>query len=186
MFRFYRYSFPLVLLLISSLSASSTAQTGFGRGMSIQLAAFTDPDNSIRVSIQLSQSLDGKIILSATFEAPKDYHLYSKDLVQLGFTNQGRPTRIDLPPGSKMKAAGSLSASAESEIYGHDPEGPPVYPEGPVTLSIPVKLPASQNGWVDDTVSLTYMACSLTTCGSPTVGKHVNVRIPELAAIGNP
>ena len=186
MFRLYRYLFPLVLLLLGNLSAASTPQPGFAPGASIQLASFTDPNNGVHVSIQVDHALNGNIILSATFEAPKDYHLYSKDIVQLGFINRGRPTRLDLPPGSKMKAAGSLSASVPYEIYGHDPEGPPVYPGGPVTLSLPVKLPSSQKGWVDDTVSLTYMACSKTTCGSPTVGKLVKVKIPELAAVGNP
>ncbi len=183
---FYRKSIPLVFLLLCSLTASLYRQPELNRGSSLQLAAFTDPANSIHVSIQLSHLLDGSFLLSATFVAPKGYHLYSKDIVQMGFINQGHPTRLDLLTSSKMHAAGALSASAPYERYGHDPYGPPVYPEGPVTLFLPVTLPAGANGWVDDRVSLTYMACSITTCGSPTIGKLVAISIPELAAVGGP
>ncbi len=186
MMRLYRFSLPLLIVLLSIQSASIFREPDFSRGKSIPLAAFTDPGNGIHVSLQLVYSSNGNILLAGTFLAPRGYHLYSKDIVRLGFVNQGRPTLLDLPSSSKMRATGVLAASAPTEIYGHDPEGPPVYPEGPVTLSLPVSLPSGQGGWTEDVVSLTYMACSITTCSSPTVGKQISVRVPELAALGSP
>jgi hypothetical protein len=52
-----------------------------------------------------------------------------------------------------------------------------VYPEGPVTLRLPILLPEGE-GWFDEQVSVTFMACSDGTCCPPVVGKLVTVRVP--------
>ena len=54
-------------------------------------------------------------LLAATF-TPNDplFHVYSKDIPRGGVNGLGRPTLLELAPGSKMQAAGPLSASAEA------------------------------------------------------------------------
>lgn len=173
---FYRYiSIPLALALI--LVSSCTGQPALRRGESIPLASFSDPLNHIEVSIQLTRALDGHTLLTATFTPPSGYHLYSKDLPRNGVRGQGRPTLLELSSASRMQTLGALSESVSASIPGYVPDGAPVYPPGPVTLTLPVQLP-DQAGWADDQISLTYMACTETICSAPTVGKQVKVRIP--------
>jgi hypothetical protein len=62
-------------------------------------------------------------------------------------------------------------------MVNYEPDGPLVYPEGPVTLTLPVSLPR-ENGWVNDEVSLTYTACSMISCKDPTIGKVIPVTVP--------
>ncbi len=155
-------------------------------GESLPLAAFTDASNQVSVVVRLERQLTGGTFLSATFTAPPGYHLYSKDIPRDGVYGHGRPTLIELPAGAKMRIAGPLAESVTTEIFGHEPDGPPVYPEGPVTLTVPVNLPSSREAWVADQISLTYMTCSMTTCDSPTIGKLVPVKVPSLAQVVGP
>jgi hypothetical protein len=57
-----------------------------------------------------------------------------------------------------------------------------VYPRGPVTLSLPVELPPGAE-WVEDELSVTYMACSSGQCKPPVVGKVIPIRIPGAQAV---
>ena len=47
-----------------------------------------------------------------------------------------------------------------------------VYPLGPVTLSLPIDLPPGAD-WMEDELSITYMACSANQCKPPVEGKIV-------------
>ena len=173
---FYRYAFLLLMLFVFPLAACAPQQT-IRPGENIGLAAFTDTVNQVGVTIRLGLGLHGEAMLIASFTPPAGYHLYSKDIPLGGVRGQGRPTLIELPPGSQMQAAGALTESAAAGLPGYNPDGPAVYPDGPVTLTLPVRLP-NRSGWVEDQVSLTYMPCTALNCKTPVVGRLVAVRIP--------
>ncbi len=167
------------LLIVFSAGCSPSPRVPPGRVL--PLISYTDPGDGVKVVLRLRHSPDGSFQLSATFTAPKGYHLYSKDLPIQGVYGHGRPTRVDLTPRSKMRPAGGLETSSIPEIYGHEMEGPPVYPEGPLTLILPVELPSSSAAWVEDEVALTYQTCSLMICTPPVEGKQVSIRVPSQA-----
>lgn len=76
-----------------------------------------------------------------------------------------------------MHSDGILTASPEDEVTNMGMDGLLVYPAGPVTLRLQVSLPEG-SGWYDDQVSVTYEACSQTTCLTPVIGKLVAVQVP--------
>lgn len=169
----------VIAILIPSLflGLSHSPQKSLKRGQSLLLAAYTDPINQIAVSVHLMRSLKDSFFLTAEFNPPTGFHLYSKDLPRSGMNGQGRPTLLELPPSSRIKSAGVLAESVSSAMVSYQPDGPAVYPDGPVTLTLPVKLP-EVSGWVNDQISLTYMACSESECKVPTVGKLITISIP--------
>jgi len=140
-----------------------------------QLAAFSQ--NYVAVNIFLQQDANEKNFLSATFTPESGYHLYSIDIPREGVYGEGRPTLLELIPGSQMHSIGELSASAETEVSDMGTDALLVYPAGPVTLRLQVSLPPGA-GWYDDKVSITYMACSESTCRPPVIGKKIPVRVP--------
>lgn len=177
----HRYS-ALSTLLICLLAVACAPTPTLPPGENIQLASFTDSINHVAVSVRLSRPSNGTFLLVATFTPPSGYHLYSKDLPRAGVRGQGRPTLIELAAGAKMQPAGALTESVAASVPGYVPDGAPVYPSGPVTLTLPVKLP-DQTGWVDDWISLTYMDCTQVQCLPPTVGKLVQVKIPGAGSV---
>jgi Disulphide bond corrector protein DsbC len=171
-------SISLILLLCVSCAPLSNLK----RGESILLASYIDSTNEVAVSIQLAHTQAGSFLLAATFTPPQGYHLYSKDIPKMGVNGQGRPTLLELLPHGEMQAAGTLIESAAAELPSYEPAGAPIYPAGPVTLSLPVQL-ALKSGWVEDQVSLTYMACTDTICKTPTIGRVVSVRVPGAESV---
>jgi len=166
-----------IFLLLVLLSVSSVSQPGLGRGGSLLLASYTDITNKVTVSIKLTHPKEGSFFLEATFIPPSGYHLYSKDLPLTGITGQGRPTLLELPSNSRMQSIGALSENVAADMVGDEPDGPLVYPDGPVTLTLPIKLPLTR-GWVNDQISLTYMPCSALSCKVPTIAKLIPVLVP--------
>jgi hypothetical protein len=122
--------------------------------------------------------------LSATFTPSQDHHLYSKDIPINGLEGLGRPTLLELTEESQMTALGGLIESVQAQEPDFEPKELLVYPAGPVTLKLPVKLPPG-NDWIDDQVKITYMACSAYQCKPPVEGKIVSVRIPGVDAFDN-
>jgi len=78
-----------------------------------------------------------------------------------------------------MRPAGPLIESLAAEIPPFQPKELLVYPEGSVTLSLPVSLPQTTEPF-EDTISVTYMACRQTGCKPPVVGKILVVKINPL------
>jgi hypothetical protein len=161
-----------VLALILSACVSSPA----GFVSPHRLVAFNQ--NSVSVAIALLRDADGKTFLAATFTPASGDHLYGKDIPRQGLEGVGRPTRLELTPQSGLRASAGLTASLADESPSTGPAALRVYPPGPVTLWLPVSLPAGR-GWYDDQVSVTYMACSETTCKAPVIGKIVRVHLPR-------
>lgn len=168
----------IVLLLLTACGSKPSLKPG----SPIKLSTFTD--NSVTVSVTLEVDTAGKTFLAATF-TPSDptFHLYSIEIPREGVDGLGRPTLVEPAPDAKMQAAGPLTASAEATDA--DIDGLPTYPAGPVTLRLPVTLPAG-SGWFDDNLSVTYMACGSGVCMPPVIGKIIPVRIPGADDISNP
>lgn len=142
-----------------------------------QLAAFSE--HHVAVRITSTRDSAGQTWIAATF-TPTDsgLHLYSKDLPKDGQGGIGRPTLVEIASAG-WRAAGPLVASAEPESLRVAILGVtfPVYPDGPVTLRLPVTRSAGA-GAGPDTLSLTYMACSARVCWPPVEDRRVAVRLP--------
>jgi hypothetical protein len=163
----YPVLWACTLFMLFSVSCASTD--------SIPLASFTE--NSVAVSIWLEPGDNGSYQLSARFTPPAGFHLYSKDIPRTGVDGLGRPTLLELPGNAKMQAAGQLTESVAAEIPPFEPKDLLVYPAGPVTLTLPVRLPENQTGAIQDMLSVTYMACSKTGCKPPVVGKIISINV---------
>ncbi len=172
----------LALLTLTVFPAACAPRAGLAPGESMPLASFSK--NSVDVSIRLTRDSEGDFLLEATFTPPEGSHLYSKDLPPLGVDGLGRPTLLELPADSKMRALGSLTESVPSVLEEFESLQLPVYPTGAVTLTLPIALPEGA-GWVDDAVSVTFMACNEDGCKPPVVGKIVAVRVPGANSVSS-
>ena len=171
-----------IFLLMVMFSVSSVPELGLGSSGSLLLASYIDITNKVTVSIKLTHLKEGSFFLEATFIPPSGYHLYSKDLPVTGINGQGRPTLLELPSNSRMQSIGALSESVGADMVDDEPDGPLVYPDGPVTLTLPIKLPLTR-GWVNDQISLTYMPCSALSCKVPTIAKLIPVIVPGVLSV---
>jgi len=170
-------------LLILFLLVSCTQPPSSVDQASLSLGSFTE--NDVDVSIQLEKGLQDVSILSATFTPPDGYHLYSKDIPIGGLDGLGRPTLLELSTESQIKAVSELMESVQPQIPDFEPKELLVYPAGRITLSIKIELPAGDQ-WLDDSVSVTYMACSSNLCKPPVVGRIISVRIPSANTFDTP
>ncbi len=165
------------------VSATATTQPDLARGASLTLA--THSENSVEVVIKLQRAADGQVSLTATFTPLEaGYHLYSKDMPRNGVNGLGRPTLLELGDNSKMQAIGALIESVGANVSTADPSGVLIYPDGPVTLTLPVRLPSGYN-WAADEISLTYMACSAVRCKAPVMGQVIPIKVPGAEALSN-
>ena len=170
--------FALLLGIALFLSACASSVPGFVSPQ--RLAMFSQ--NSVSVEIALQQDASRKTFLIATFTPIRGDHLYSKDIPRGGIYGEGRPTLVELTPQSGMRAIGALTASVYDEVSSMGMDALLVYPAGPVTLRLQVSLPVGR-GFYNDQVSVTYEACSQTTCKTPVIGKIVRVHLPRTGQI---
>ena len=167
--------FGLSLGLVLFLSGCAASSPGFVSPQ--RLAAFNQ--NSVSVEITLQQDAHQNFFLTAIFTPESGDHLYSKDIPRNGLYGEGRPTLLELTPQSGMRSIGELTTTAVSEVTSMGSDALLVYPAGPVTLRQQVSLPPG-TGWYYDQVSVTYMACTDTTCKTPVVGRIVRVYLPRM------
>lgn len=170
----------VLLLVVAALVACASPATA-PSGNSLALAAFTE--NGVSVAIALEKDSSSQYWLSGTFTpGQKGFHLYSKDLPRNGINGQGRPTLVEIPPGSDIRVRGDVAESAYAEVSSMGPGTLLVYPAGAVTLRLPITLPAGES-WMDEQVQITYEACSDMSCLTPVVGKLVSIRLPGSALV---
>ncbi|MGB8983507.1 MAG: hypothetical protein WCC12_16690 [Anaerolineales bacterium] len=165
------FSVLSIIFLLAAVNAACTPASG----EPIVLASFTE--NYVSVSISLERDPAGGAFLSATFTPPDGHHLYSKDIPASGLDGLGRPTLLELAAESRITALGQLTESVQAQEPDFEPRELLVYPEGPVTLRLPVELPPGED-WIAEEIKITYMACSAYQCKPPVEGKIVQVRIP--------
>ncbi|MFI8260997.1 hypothetical protein [Streptomyces sp. NPDC085665] len=143
-----------VLLSSAALAACGGQQAG-GAHRPAPTTSFTDQGVTVTLSVSDWHASTGT--LSAVFTPErKGFHLYSTDLPAEGVEGVGRPTALAVT--GAVKAAGRLAASAEvRSISVPGVEAPvPVYPDGPVTTTLPVRADADG----DATVLIGYASCS--------------------------
>jgi hypothetical protein len=143
------------------------------------LATWTE--NRVSGEIRLTWGESGQAQLEAIFTPEEGCHLYSKDLPMQGADGLGRPTLFEILPDSLLIPVGELTTSVAS-IPDEDIPGLFIYPVGSVTLTLPITLPEGE-GWFDDLVIITYMACRDGKCYPPVEGKIIPISIPGLAEI---
>jgi hypothetical protein len=112
--------------------------------------------------------------LTATYSPDQaGFHLYSAALPPGGVDGLGRPTV--LAPGQGLTATGPAVADREP-ITLHEVDlgvDLPVYPDGPVTLTLPVVVSGAPFEAV-----IGYAACSPTQCLFPVTDKTVTLHTP--------
>jgi hypothetical protein len=145
-------------------------------GETIQLAASSE--NDVEVVIKLENGNGHEFLLSATFTPlTPGLHLYGKDIPKQGVAGLGRPTLLEIAGDSSIKTLGGLIESTLSYAPEYGPKELLEYPAGPITLTLPVRLPDG-NKWVDDQVLVTYMACDQEGCRAPVEEKVIPIEIP--------
>ena len=136
-------------------------------------------DGGVKVTFSLSKATEGKRWLKAKFSpTEKGYHLYSKDLPVDGLDGIGRPTLLALQKHGAITKVGSLTADKDVHILNSplNADGFPVYPDGPVTLTLPFEISEGSNLF-EVTASVTYMACTNSSCNPPVEGKKVTLQV---------
>src|SRR6266536_601615 len=108
------------------------------------LASFTE--NGVTVAIALENDPSGHAWLVGTFTPVQEhFHLYSKDLPKDGIRGQGRPTLLEITASNRVKPIGSLVANQPtvSHFIRAIEQSAQIYPDGPVTLRLPIELSKS-------------------------------------------
>ena len=139
-------------------------------------------EHDVAVEIALERNPSGKTWLVGTYTpARTKFHLYGKDLPKEGIHGVARPTLLELVRSAAIRPAGPLVADQPTIDLHVQALGLtfPVYPEGAVTLRLPVTVALTDNAAAE--VSVTYMACSDRTCLAPVVDKRISLRIPATA-----
>ncbi|WP_037599957.1 hypothetical protein [Streptacidiphilus rugosus] len=151
----------------SASQPASTAPTTTGRASDHFSAGGVD------VTLTVS-SWDGKQgVLTVAFKPQRaTYHLYSVTLPADGVDGVGRPTSATVT--GAVKSTGKLTTSAplhQLTIPGVA-KPLPVYPDGPLTTTIPIRATGGQG---TATIAVSYAACSETYgCNLPVDGHKVN------------
>jgi len=143
---------------------------------STPLASFTE--RFVKVDLGLECGASGKASLAAHFTPTRPgFHLYAKELPRDGISGIGRPTLLELLPSEAVRSAGPLAADRQTTLLTSEVLGLafPIYPAGPVTLRQPVRL--SSRGATTAELSVTYMACSTSTCLPPAIDRRVRVSL---------
>jgi hypothetical protein len=114
--------------------------------------------------VSLLPASDGGRELQATFSPQQPgFHIYSIDLPAQGIDGLGVPTRLSVQ--GSLTALGRPTADRMTRLL--RPVGLqteiPVYPDGPVTFTLPVR----QSGGDAAEVVVSYGACSEDTCLMP-------------------
>jgi hypothetical protein len=135
----------------------------------------TIEEAGVRVDVRHLAS-DG--VVEATFTPLRDgFHLYGPGLPRDGIEGAGRPTLLELAPGSAWRASGELSSEPATSLQTlptfEDPF--PVFPAGPATLRLPIERAAGTDT-APLSVAVTYMSCSdAGICLAPVEGRVITI-----------
>ena len=153
-------SYALLAVLLAHATAAEVATTSA---------------HSVTVTVAVEQVAGDRAVLVGRFvpdaAVSPPLHLYGIDLVG----TLGLASRLALAPGGPAEATGPLSADQPT----HDLDGLPVYPEGPIELRLPIRLPAGPTGsQIPVEVLVSYMACSTVTCKNPVKDARLTLTLP--------
>ncbi|MFC8719857.1 hypothetical protein [Kitasatospora sp. NPDC057198] len=149
--------------VLGAAAATALLLGGCGTDRPAEPTAHTTA-NGVTVTATLVSTSGGRREVRATFSPEQaGFHLYSIDLPPQGIDGLGIPTRLSV--------RGDLTAdgtpATDREIRQLRPTGLevelPVYPDGPVTFTLPVRQTGSHRA----EVVVSYGACSETRCLVP-------------------
>ncbi|MEU6309364.1 hypothetical protein [Streptomyces sp. NPDC047014] len=174
---------PAAAVLACLLILTGCSGDGGGDGRDTPTTRFSA--NGVTVVLSVTGWKGAKGTLAAVFTPEeKGFHLYSTDLPADGVDGVGRPTSVAVD--GALRAEGTLAAGAEVRslrVPGVDAPLP-VYPDGPVTTTLPVR--ADGNG--EATVHVGYASCSAEEgCTIPVADRPVRLRVtPDGPAFDTP
>ncbi|MCH2113814.1 MAG: protein-disulfide reductase DsbD N-terminal domain-containing protein [Pirellulales bacterium] len=162
-------------------TASSLENLAYGQNS----ASHHESDGRVEVEVSSAWSEDGLLVIRGIF-TPDDpgFHLYGSKLPKTGVDGIGRPTLLEVGNANQFQDVGAL-VSAEQAHDHHDEILEvtfPVYPDGAVTVYLPLRLNAAPEGPIQIPVKLTYMSCSDATCNSPVEGAVIEITAPAQPA----
>jgi len=170
---------PLALIPLVIVLGATGARAQSERWLLTRFA-----EHEVAVEIALERDRSGKTWLVGTYTPSRaTFHLYGKDLPKTGIHGVARPTLLEVVSSASIRPVGPLAADRPTIDLHVAALGStfPVYPEGAVTLRLPVTLTARDSATAE--LSVTYMACSDRTCLAPVIDRRIVVRIPDLAAL---
>ena len=134
-------------------------------------------ESGVRVEVTYTGAERGEVV--AVFR-PLDagFHLYGPGLPRDGIDGAGRPTLLEVPAGSAWSSTGAVHAEPATTLQSLPSfDRPfPIFPDGPVTLRLPVERTASAAHDAELIVSVTYMACSSRgLCLAPVIAHEIRV-----------
>ena len=183
------------LLLISGCAPSATRDTGdhaepssslnaemlAGLQYSSEVTVHHESQGRVQVELSSAWAENGLLIVRGVFTPDDpDFHLYSCTLPSQGIQGLGRPTRIDVANPKEFTQIGPLLADEKIVEISDDVLNLtfPVYPDGPVTLYLPLRFGAATEPPGPVSLKLTYMACSKQNCHRPYEGTLVKINPP--------
>jgi cytochrome c biogenesis DsbD-like protein len=155
-----------LLLTVGGCSSSAATTT---------LATATRAQASVTVRASLIDRGSDGWQLTVQFVPPSPgFHLYSLSLPNGGVQGLGIPTRLSVR--GALTAAGAVTADQPTQQLDMPALGVklPVYPDGPVTLTLPVRRtdgPTAQ-------IVVSYGACSSATCLAPVIDEAIPLAVP--------
>ncbi len=164
---------PRPVLALGPAALVLLALSGCGTGNTPASTAHATADG-VTVTVTLLPPSHGQRDLQATFSPQRPgFHIYSIDLPEQGIDGLGIPTRLAVQGG--LTAAGKPTANHTTLLL--QPAGLttelPVYPDGPVTFTLPVR----QTGTHQADVTVSYGACSAHTCLMPVTDEVIHLSI---------
>lgn len=165
----------IALILVTSIIAGTiVAILAWRREVvtSFPLSSFSE--SGVQVDLYVERSDQGQDVLVARYTPLREhFHVFSKDLAPDGIDGMGRPTRLDVVNG--FQATGELVADQPVQIQQIEglPEVFPVYPDGPVTLRLPIKGEGSGQ------ITVSYMSCSSNFGCLPPTEKTLVITLPR-------
>ena len=156
-----------------STALAVLALGGCGTSHTPASAAHATADG-VTVTVTLLPPSHGRRELQATFSPQRPgFHIYSIDLPDHGIDGLGIPTRLSVR--GSLTAAGRPTANRTTLLL--QPAGPatdlPVYPDGPVTFTLPVR----QTNAHQADVIVSYGACSAHTCLIPVSDEVIHLSL---------
>ncbi|MFE6839609.1 hypothetical protein ACFVFI_32880 [Streptomyces sp. NPDC057705] len=161
---------------LAALAACGQQPAGGSAGAAGTAAPTTRfTENGVTVTLSVSDWHASKGTVTAVFTPErKGFHLYSIDLPATGIEDVGRPTAMAV--SGVLKAEGKLTAAQDvRSISVPGVDAPvPVYPDGPVTTTLPVRADGDGNA----TLLLGYASCSTQDgCTIPVSDRPVQLRV---------
>jgi hypothetical protein len=190
-----------VLVIAAGVAYLAFGDSGGGSGGdsgglkgATRLAQFSDQGVTVVIGVKDRTATHATLVATLTPERP-GFHLYSIDLPPDGIQGVGRP--ISLNVQGSLSASGPLAAQTKAttlRLAGTDLTLP-VYPDGPVTVDLPVTIGAQSgatghsgqsmpgaHSMLDAqsgaTALVGYAACSESACLPPVSGHAVQLTLP--------